>query len=895
MGCSPELKKRLDKMLELHDMWFDRDAEIGKNIHAVTGSNPKWWKRFYEAEVRSDFDYGDVPALRDLKRLERKIKKFSRQMNKTPGKFAKWFYLPQNVMAGNPATKELFEKMIRSGNFYRGNMDTVTSNLDRIVSLLDMSEKETGLMKRLGIGRNNSQKELAKRHAEYKRLQTVNPDKALRYYKDNLENLSNEGYLANVQNLHEIMTNPNIVTSSNRDKAVKKYGTNLVQAADLWHNTMAPRLWKVLNSGIHDYIKILESGQTALSIEKRTIDAIKENLLEKNEKTGKWEMKREENYFPTQILDILPTFNALTESIWSGELGKKLDGDVHKYVDSITKEIATNLKKPGSIFERNKKRPERISKDVVTIIDTYAKGATRFNYTARVTRDTVEALRALHEMEGKDMDDHVKFLADYVRDTHSAAVGLDMKQSKLAKISRAITSWQFMSKLGLNLRGAARNATQSLQNYVYFGWKGIREYQKFAQGDMKDLMNKALNEHGLYFTNLEELAITPDMLPNTKMVDGRLVESTVGFAENFTHTLEKVAKVTGKPMQWVENHVNRQLTFKIAFSKMYNELSARPDIVKRKLSGAKPGTGKILEKQISDKIYADASNYAAAMVKELHFEYSPFAKPKALRTPVGSVLGQFSTFGINFFEYQRKILAEGGGSVLSRDWGSESAWRMYRLGLTYVAIDALISPLFSTDIGNLVQNDTKERVSQLYTWFTGTEAEKKRVFFGKGPLLSTFGGPFVSDLITTGQLTNFMNMREADWLTYLAGYQDFAERTKDQKVMEFTRVLNTQIARTIHSTLPKMVNGTGLMTLAGHELGLYGSSNLKRQHNELFKNVRKISPTSMNDRLTPLDEKNRIAKGYQRAMKGKLPDRRSVSPEDMQQILASLAILQNKD
>jgi hypothetical protein len=95
---------------------------------------------------------------------------------------------------------------------------------------------------------------LAKRHAEYKRLQTVNPDKALRYYKDNLENLSNEGYLANVQNLHEIMTNPNIVTSSNRDKAVKKYGTNLVQAADLWHNTMAPALWKTLNKGVHDYI-----------------------------------------------------------------------------------------------------------------------------------------------------------------------------------------------------------------------------------------------------------------------------------------------------------------------------------------------------------------------------------------------------------------------------------------------------------------------------------------------------------------------------------------------------------------------------------------------------------------------------------------------------------------
>jgi hypothetical protein len=195
----------------------------------------------------------------------------------------------------------------------------------------------------------------------------------------------------------------------------------------------------------------------------------------------------------------------------------------------------------------------------------------------------------------------------------------------------------------------------------------------------------------------------------------------------------------------------------------------------------------------------------------------------------------------------------------------------------------MISPLFSTDIGKLVQHDTKDRLDQLYTWFTGTEAERKKVFFGKGPAIGTFGGPFISDLITVGQLTNFMKMKENDWMSYMAGYQDFAERTKDEKVFEFVRLLNT---RTIYGTVPKMVNGTGLTTLIGSELGLYGSSNIKRQHNKLFSDARKVTPGFMDDYLTPLSEKQRLAKGYKRALKGK--PNKNLNPDDLRAIMSAL-------
>ena len=165
-ACSPERKKRINKAREIFDSWFDAEGKVGKNIYKVTGSDPKYWKQFYETEMKADFDYGDLPSMKDLKRLERKVGKFSRQMGKKPGKFAKWFYLPENVLSKNPVTKKFFEKMIRSGNFYRGEIEGVTSDLDRIVDLVNMSTVENTLMGKLGINRKNAQRELSKRTSD---------------------------------------------------------------------------------------------------------------------------------------------------------------------------------------------------------------------------------------------------------------------------------------------------------------------------------------------------------------------------------------------------------------------------------------------------------------------------------------------------------------------------------------------------------------------------------------------------------------------------------------------------------------------------------------------------------------------------------------------------------
>ena len=181
-GCSPEKKKSIKKLREVKDLWFgtgeSKGSPISKSIQNAAGSGVKYFKQFYEVEMRSDCDYGDIPSMPLLRKLERKMKKFSKQMSKKPGKFAKWFYLPEEVMKNNPITTAYFDSVVRAGNFYRGNMDKVTSDLDSIVELVDMSTKQNTVMRRFGITRSKAQKRLADMEAEHGKLLKTNPDKA---------------------------------------------------------------------------------------------------------------------------------------------------------------------------------------------------------------------------------------------------------------------------------------------------------------------------------------------------------------------------------------------------------------------------------------------------------------------------------------------------------------------------------------------------------------------------------------------------------------------------------------------------------------------------------------------------------------------------------------------
>ena len=850
---------RLDKVV---DNWFNNPV-----IDAMTSGNEGSFQRFYENVLNLDYDYGRMPTPKEITKLENETNRYLKNLTSVPTKPAQWFLLPENILKKNPITKKYFDGLVRASNYYRGNQQELKGDLASMVKLLNKASGESNLLSKFGYGKNKAQRELAALKQKYDELKTSgNKVAAEAFYQKNLKDISenNPNYEVN-KRFFELITNPSLVNKQNLNKSKLKYGGELIQAANLWHNgykdvrnqvnvkPLKERLWKVLGDGLKKNINIIKKYRTDFNNMKGKIDEL-ETLY--NDYFAKDAPKRIKDYFPTQVLDIAPTLSKFNQDINKGFLdsseGQK---SVQTYISRMVEDVTKALKTPGNIYEQNVNRPKRIDQDVVGILDNYVNSTIRFNYNAAVTEQLVDALQSLNRISNKtDYDTTVRFLSDYIYDMHQHATGNAQTNSKLANMARTITSYQFLSKLGLNIRTVARNATQSLQNWVYFGTKGIYT----AMGDYKDptrkkITDRELARHGFEFVNIQEIAFPKDLLNNVTIDEsGKVIQNISTMGRKFNDYLEEAARITGKPMQWVENHVNRGMTFKIAFNNRYNALIQNDTYIKDLLKKQKKGQD---TKSIEEAAIRKASNYAADMVKELHYQYDPWAKIKATRSPVGAVLGQFSTYAINFFEYQRKIATKGTNAILAREWNNPEIYRMLRLGMLYTAVTG-ISAVTNTNFGTLVQNDTAERLSRLNQYLGGDKEDKEKAFFGLDPITSTFGGPFVSDIMKLGSILNYNNLSEDDMAVFSSAHREFHEAVNSSKTEELVRFFNGQAARTLYTTFPRMINGTNMGTLFFQELGLYSTPELKGLKGKILKPFQQL-PGDVGKAFKPKSKKKK--------------------------------------
>ena len=104
---------------------------------------------------------------------------------------------------------------------------------------------------------------------------------------------------------------------------------------------------------------------------------------------------------------------------------------------------------------------------------------------------------------------------------------------------------------------------------------------------------------------------------------------------------------------------------------------------------------------------------------------------------------------------------------------------------------------------------------------------RKKAFFGKGPAIGSVGGPFIADAVTLGNLSGLYEMDEDGWAGYLAGYQDLADESTDEKFKEIVRLLNTQVARTWFTTIPKWRGGANVGSLVAGEIGLNTNADVR--------------------------------------------------------------------
>ena len=129
---------------------------------------------------------------------------------------------------------------------------------------------------------------------------------------------------------------------------------------------------------------------------------------------------------------------------------------------------------------------------------------------------------------------------------------------------------------------------------------------------------------------------------------------------------------------------------------------------------------------------------------------------------------------------------------------------------------------------------------------SGDREKQRQAFFGKGPIIGTLGGPFVSDMVTLGNVFGFYDLflnfehGEPGLLGYLAGYHDYSGSRKSEKVFDVARTINSEIARQLFVVGPRMYNGAGFGQLVSLETGIYPSKELRERKLWMIQQARKL-------------------------------------------------------
>ena len=270
-----------------------------------------------------------------------------------------------------------------------------------------------------------------------------------------------------------------------------------------------------------------------------------------------------------------------------------------------------------------------------------------------------------------------------------------------------------------------------------------------------------------------------------------------------------------------------------------------------------------------------AGDWADAAIKDIHFDYSRLAKPGIMKNTKGGVLaGQFRTWWINNMNYQRKIFLEGKDDIMSGLYNGDHAWRLYRMGLQDMLLLGVLSPLLNINIGALVDNRTwwdsatmGVNVAQATTQqLTDGEIDpdtRDAILAGtyNNGIIVNMLGVHADTTLKLGSLAGFEGMSQDDTLSYLFGYDAWADFTQDEKVKEFASTLHTGIGRMVTEHIPNFLGGAGIGYAAEKEFGIKATPT-QRGIKQAAMQYMGIEPEEIKETLTKPSRKIKTTSPY---------------------------------
>jgi hypothetical protein len=636
------------------------------------------------------------------------------------------------------------------------------------------------------------------------------------------------------------------------------------------YDVMMQDLYKSLRSGIDQRINsIIERME--LNGDKKSVDELKDV---KDRLRKQLMPKYKAGYFPHYVRDLsapfmqkmMPHLDDLQSA--ANPYIKDKPKTIIDIANSIRLDIDEHAKGIAEEADYN------YSKHFLNVVDSYITDVNRFNFTSFTDAHFMRSLSGVEKIfkTKGSAQGYGQNIVDYITDLHKASNGDTDISPKTRAFMRSLLGFEFISKLGVNPRSAARNFTQRLLDYVEWGPIQISTMKeqlknmnlKTAKGvevDSDVFVESALKDAGLLFDEVSPQLLETGLMAPASMFNLRVWNESKGKyeirekskLENFSDATSTIAAKTSWIHRKAENS-NRKHTFKIGFAQMYKWLKDNPQLAESK---KKEWGENFSEAKLETSIQQIAQNYAKNMVILNHFDYADYAKSKAFRSKIGRFMFQFQHYSMEFFERNVKILKEAKQDVLAGNLmpngDARGLEKAYRMAAAYFLAPVIASAITGLNFSNLVEHDSANRINQLATIMTGDDDDIKKAFYGKGPILSTFGGPLASDVLDIGMMMDVINLDEDSLLTIITGMQEYDLNSQSTDLTKKIRLLNGFAGRLIERHIPQINEGK-IGWAIQQELGLYPTKEARQIQKTYKKARKKVLPSGIENSLKLLEE-----------------------------------------
>ena len=825
-----------------------------------------------------------------LKELSRSVENGS-----LDSKFAQFFWQSSHLGKKDPIVGSILKNMQYSSFVFRNNELNDRNLAKDILTNIRDEAGSRGLGGKLGMLRaDKDYARLDDMHraaiAAYKNGEKGAHDKILTIQKQKDE-LVNDTYLKVADDMVNIIENDfprlatekyNKMTPKEKVKIDKGERRLKITEADIKNailpdgKPLSPQMYKALTS----YHELTENlyGTLRNAVNKRT-DAIVMRLQLNGKKMEASEISKikdklnakimpnyEQGFFPHFTRDLNVHFmdgamshleNMNNSANAYGKKGKKpmkqIINEMNSYIDGHTKSRAKDLESGEFDYQ--------YSRNLVGSLNNYIFDVNRFNFTSFMDAHYMDALTSVEQIYRKDGNakGYAENIVNYITDLHQAANGNTNMSEGTRNVVRSILGFEFISKLGVNPRGAVRNFTQRLLDYVTWGPVQINKMNERMRtlGIGEKSIEQVLKDSGLLFEEASPQVLESALQgPASVFKTVSWNEQTGKFESHKKSRLEKFADgmgaIAGKSsiLHRAAENSNRKNTFKLAYTQMYRWLDT-PDYRQSREDKGRKG------KQVTQDIQNAARRYAINMVVMNHFDYADYAKSKALRTTAGRFLGQFQHYSFEFFERNLKIMREAKHDVLAGKLlpnnDARGLQQAYRMGLLYFMAPVVASAITGVNFDNLIEHDTGTRLNQLAVALTGDDEEIRDAFYGKGPLLATFGGPLVSDVIDVGVMMDLVDLDDDSILSIFTGMEKYDPSTQSTDISKKLRLLNGFLGRTVERHIPQMSKGRIGWALQ-QELGLYPTKEARKVQKEAQDIRKKLLPADIEKALKALEQ-----------------------------------------